>query len=129
MEIFNCKHCGKENPVKRSTTNTYCSVKCQKAYEYNVNVERWLTEGNHVTKNKQLPPWIKRYVRETASRCSVCNIKEWNGKDIVLEVDHIDGNYLNNNVDNLRAICPNCHSQTDTYKKRNYGNGRTLRPA
>ena len=49
-------------------------------------------------------------------------------KDLItLEVDHIDGDYLNNNVDNLRAICPNCHSQTKTFKNKNKGKGRKLR--
>jgi hypothetical protein len=128
MKTFNCKCCGKENIYKYSTTNTYCNNKCQKQYEYQVSVDTWLTEGNHTTKNKQLPPWIKRYIRESSDGCSICGIVEWNNKAIVLDVDHIDGNYLNNNVNNLRALCPNCHSQTDTYKNRNKGNGRTLRP-
>ena len=50
-----------------------------------------------------------------------------NEKKIVLEVDHIDGLHYNNTVDNLRLICPNCHSQTDTYKNKNNGNGRKYR--
>ena len=48
-----------------------------------------------------------------------CNIKEtWLGKEIKLELDHIDGNHSNNNLNNLRLLCPNCHSQTPTYKNR-----------
>lgn len=52
--------------------------------------------------------------------CKVCGIDSWLGNSIVLEIDHIDGNYLNNTLENLRFLCPNCHSQTSTfcYKKR-----------
>lgn len=60
-------------------------------------------------------------------RCSVCNLDEWQGKKIGLEVDHIDGRHYNNTINNLRFMCPNCHSQTDTYKNRNKGNGRGYR--
>lgn len=45
--------------------------------------------------------------------CIVTN--EWNGKPIVLQIDHIDGDCKNNRYENLRLICPNCHTQTDTY--------------
>lgn len=52
-------------------------------------------------------------------KCS-CGLEGiWNGKELRLEVDHLDGNYLNNLRDNLRFICPNCHSQTSTYRSKN----------
>lgn len=47
--------------------------------------------------------------------CS-CGINEWNSKKLNLEVDHIDGDNENNELLNLRFLCPNCHSQTNTYK-------------
>lgn len=53
--------------------------------------------------------------------CSMCKINEWNGLPLDLEVDHIDGNYLNNTKGNLRFLCPNCHSQTGNYKAKNIG--------
>ena len=43
---------------------------------------------------------------------------------IPLEVEHIDGNFQNNNEDNLILLCPNCHSLTSTYKGANKGHGR-----
>lgn len=51
--------------------------------------------------------------------CEVCGITEWNGKRVSLELDHIDGNRTNHKLENLRIICPNCHSQTHTYRARN----------
>ena len=42
-------------------------------------------------------------------------------------IDHIDGNSENNNLSNLRVICPNCDSLTPTYKGLNKGNGRAYR--
>ena len=50
------------------------------------------------------------------ARCAECSISGmWNDKPLTLEIDHIDGNWRNNSVKNLRFLCPNCHSQTDTY--------------
>lgn len=53
-------------------------------------------------------------------KCDLCGIDTWMDAPITLDVDHIDGNYLNNLVDNLRFLCPNCHSQTDTFGFKGY---------
>ena len=63
---------------------------------------------------------LPRLVKEgyTKYECVGCGIAEWNGKRIGLELDHIDGDNSNHTLDNLRALCPNCHSQTDTYRSK-----------
>lgn len=55
--------------------------------------------------------------------CSRCKIDSWNGETLVLDLDHINGNNTDNRIENLRYLCPNCHSQTDTYKGRNKNTG------
>lgn len=53
-------------------------------------------------------------------KCQECGLnEEWNGKEIILEIDHINGNRVDNRIENLRFLCPNCHSQTSTFKGRN----------
>ena len=56
---------------------------------------------------------------ERGHQCECCGITTWNGKEIIMQVHHIDGNHNNNTRVNLVILCPNCHSQTDnwTYKK------------
>lgn len=52
-------------------------------------------------------------------KCSLCGIIDWKDKKLSFQLDHIDGNNHNNVLENLRILCPNCHSQTDTYCGRN----------
>lgn len=53
------------------------------------------------------------------NKCSRCNITDWLGEKISLELDHIDGDNWNNKLENIRLLCPNCHAITDNYKGKN----------
>jgi len=66
----------------------------------------------------------KRIILEQSGKCNHCGIDMWNGKTITLELEHKDGNHFNNIRENLEAICPNCHSQTDTWRGKNKGNNK-----
>ena len=118
---YNCINCG-VHCKKSNTSGKYCSNKCQHEYQYNETIKNWRAGTGTIGKAT-----VKRYLTERdGHKCSVCGINEWNGNPIVFEVDHFDGNAYNNTETNLRLICPNCHSQTSTYKNRNRGSGRAL---
>lgn len=71
---------------------------------------------------------LRRYLLfKYGEKCWNCGITEWNNKKIQFELEHIDGNSMNQELYNLSILCPNCHSQTDTYKSKNRGNGRSSR--
>lgn len=55
-------------------------------------------------------------------KCYCCNNTTWNGKPIPVELEHKDGDHYNNNLDNLTLLCPNCHAQTSTYRRRKQSN-------
>lgn len=48
-------------------------------------------------------------------KCECCGITEWNGKPLSFQLHHEDGDITNNELENLKVICPNCHSQTENY--------------
>ena len=52
-------------------------------------------------------------------QCEECGITEWNGKNISFELDHVNGKRMHNSLENLKILCPNCHSQTPTFRGRN----------
>lgn len=78
-----------------------------------------LVEGRFVRTNRLKWRLIREGLKELV--CEVCRRREWNGRPIPLELDHINGRRDDNRLDNLRVLCPNCHAQTDTYRGRNIG--------
>ena len=64
--------------------------------------------------------WVKEKNSLGDYKCSECDLmNKWNKKELLLELDHIDGNKNNNIKENLRWLCPNCHSQTSTFRSKN----------
>lgn len=67
----------------------------------------------------------KRVVLEQSGHCNKCGNHEWLSEPIMLELEHIDGDNKNNVRENLECLCPNCHSQTKTWRGRNKVKGKT----
>jgi predicted restriction endonuclease len=124
-------NCGKKFHAFYTSFGKYCSLNCQHEYLFKKRVKNWLDgNDNPVNTNSLLKPWARRYLFGVFNnKCCLCGWGEMNkstGK-IPLEVDHIDGDFRNNKIENLRLLCPNCHSLTSTYKSLNKGKGRSTR--
>ncbi len=98
-------------------------------------VEKWklgLVDGNRGINTRNLSRHIVKYLyNKYNTKCSLCGWDKQNpfSNLPVLEVDHIDGNSENNSENNLRLLCPNCHSLTENYKNLNSKQGRSWRKA
>jgi 5-methylcytosine-specific restriction endonuclease McrA len=91
-----------------------------KNYQYYLENPDIFNKPNYTPKN-----FKDFFLKEQNYECAICNIKnEWFGKELIFVLDHIDGNSSNNNRENLRMICPNCDSQTDTFKSKNKNSAR-----
>jgi 5-methylcytosine-specific restriction endonuclease McrA len=78
------------------------------------------TKSIRVSGSTNANRWLKKAVMyRDGYECSICHIDSWLGVLLSLELDHIDGDRKNNVSENVRLLCPNCHSQTETFKGRN----------
>lgn len=122
-KIRSCIQCDAPLVGKQGRNRRYCSRSCNKIYDLEQN-RIPMMEAGMISSRKGLKRCL---VHLYGWQCNVCRSTKWMGKDIPLELDHIDGDATNNFPDNLQLICPNCHAQTDTYKGRNVGRGRQSR--
>lgn len=115
-----CLTCGKPTADK---ARKFCSMKC-----YGENIHR--SNAPVVESNTQVP-WttIRTYLIRRVGKCFECKRSKWRGKKLILQCDHIDGNPKNNVLSNARLLCPNCHSQTDTFCKKNVARTAGVEPA
>ncbi len=120
----NCLECNKS---LRGTEKgrLFCSKYCQHQYkkkEKHLQIE--LGIGVHTERT------LKAYlIHKHGEKCMECG---WNKthpitNKVPIELEHIDGVSENNNLENLKLLCPNCHSLTPTYRALNIGNGRKKR--
>lgn len=129
-DFRDCIECG--NSVNNYYAK-YCSNKCQLNSQYSAYIKKWKAKevnGSRGTNTKAISKHVIRYLQEKhKSGCSLCGWNEIHNKlgKIPLEIDHIDGDSENNSIENLRMICPNCHSLTSNYKNLNRGYGREWR--
>lgn len=72
----------------------------------------------------------KRLINEGLIKyqCDKCKISKWMGGELSLQLDHINGCYSDNRIENLRLLCPNCHSQTKNYAGRGKAQDPVLCP-
>ena len=128
---YYCLNCNIELRNTRNTNHKYCSNSCQQEYEYKLWVDKYKQDNSIAKSTKwgQIPAYLRHYIFEKFKyKCCLCGWSEVNPftNTLPLEIDHIDGNYENNSEENLRLICPNCHSLTATYRGANRGNGRNI---
>lgn len=84
--------------------------------------------GGHMTGHKKgfnelidIQARKRRILKQRGHRCECCGNSKWMGKAIPIQIDHIDGNRDNNEDENLRLLCPNCHAMTETFSGKNHG--------
>lgn len=127
-----CKNCEKSfNYRYGQSQGLYCSNYCQHDFQKKELIKSWLSSDFSGTQESgRLSSSIRNYLIEKANySCSQCG---WNKINLSsgrcpLEIDHIDGNSENCRPENLRVLCPNCHSLTPTWKALNSGKGSKKR--
>lgn len=130
--IEHCLNCNVSIEIKRyrSSKRSFCSPSCSQEYRSKDYIEKWLrgeVSGSTKKDSQLLSKYVRNYLlKESNYSCSLCS---WSMKNeytntIPLEIDHIDGHSENNLRENLRVLCPNCHSLTPYFGILNKGNGR-----
>lgn len=117
-----CLQCNKPLTTTQKN-NIFCSHECHAKYKQIEKINAWLSGMDNGTNvDGTLSETIRQYLITKAN--NACELCGWNKKNlstnkIPLEIHHTDGNYLNNQIDNLQVLCPNCHALTPNYRSLN----------
>lgn len=117
-----CIYCGS---LSADQNLKYCSNACQGIHKRNMLIEKWMSNG--YKKKKIIPPHIRIHLMSIKSnKCELCGWGEVNTHtgNYPLTIHHIDGDCLNNVLNNLQVLCPNCHSLTHNYGALNRGKSK-----
>ena len=92
----------------------------KKNYQAKYDLDEILIENSNYANISSLK---SRLIKEgrLEYKCAFCGISEWQGLPLSLHLDHKNGKNNDHRIENLRFLCPNCHSQTDTYAGKNKG--------
>ena len=122
MKTYNCGHCKIECKWTYQGNTKFCSVQCAQTFRSSEHKRKFFSG---LLEKRIDRPTARKYLAEARGyKCEVCSVSDWQGKPITLHVDHINGDPSNDHPDNLRLICPNCHSQTEFLGGANKGRGR-----
>ena len=108
------------------TKNKFCCNKCSSDFRHKESYVHYLNNSSEYCKGNYTPKNFKDFfLIEQNFKCSICNINNlWMNKKLTFVIDHIDGDASNNKRENIRMICPNCDSQTETFKSKNKNSKR-----
>ena len=97
----------------------YSSVSGANRKTVQKRIDKYQISTNHFTKGVGIGTWYFKG-KYAKYKCSICGpLPEWQGKELSLTLDHINGNNTDDRIENLRWICPNCDRQLDTFGSKN----------
>ena len=105
---------------KYKNINRYLNTSEESKRKMNWNKEKYNADFSYNGKGSHK----KVLIKERGYKCESCNLSEWLNEPIPLELEHCDGDNLNNIKNNLLLLCPNCHAKTKFYRGKNINNGK-----